>query len=79
MLQPKKHNRPDTPLASTPEPTFASSMPISEPIGLKQERERQNSESIKGGYFNSKKEKDSVSTKKDVMKDAGERLKNNQI
>ncbi len=54
----------DYPLSTTPEP-----------VGMQQERLKQEVESFKGSYLKlNEKRKDSTSTKQDAMKKAGEKL-----
>jgi hypothetical protein len=68
MKQPKKHNRPDTPLANTPEP-----------VGMQQDRLRQEVESIKGGYLRlmqEKRDKEKRTKERNAMEDAATVIKN---
>ena len=68
MKQPKKHSRPDTPLANTPEP-----------VGMQQDRLRQEVESIKGGYLRlmqEKRDKEKRTKERNAMEDAATVIKN---
>jgi hypothetical protein len=59
MLKRPKYNRPDTPLAETPEP-----------VGMQQERERQVKESVKGSSMRLMKEKNDKDNADKALKEA---------